>query len=462
MTQSLNLTRKKNPGAIAIIAVTKEKFATWVKKEPAFSRNWLAANRFSGAPGESCLIPDQNGKIKSVICGVSDTPNLWSLASLPTKLPPETYFFASDFSRAEATQLALGWALAGYSFTRYKANDKKSATLILPKQCDANYVEAMADAIFWARDLINTPAGDMHPAALANEAATLGNVYNGKVSIIKGDALLKANYPMVYAVGKAAEVPPHVVDIRFPKKGAKKVTLVGKGITFDSGGLDIKPSGAMKLMKKDMGGAATVMALAKVLLETKIPVDLRLILPIAENAVSGNAMRPLDIIKSRKGITVEIGNTDAEGRLVLCDALTEADSEKPDLLIDCSTLTGAARVALGTDVPAFFTPNDILADTLMRHSRAAHDPLWQLPMVKEYRSFLDSKTADISNDPDSGYGGAITAALYLKEFVEHTKNWLHLDMMAWNLRALPGRPVGGEAMAVRALYALIKERYGKA
>jgi leucyl aminopeptidase len=453
------LTSKNGARAVPIELVTKEKFSAWVKREPVIAKNWLAVNRFTGEPEQFCLIPDKNGKLERVICAIGEAPDIWSLASLPNALPPETYTIESDLTPNEMTQCALGWALAGYNFTRYKKNEKKLATLIVPKSCDVAYVESMARAIYWARDLINTPAGDMHPAALANEAATFANVYGGKVSVVKGEALLKANYPTVYAVGKAASVPPHMVDIRFPKKGAKKVTLVGKGITFDSGGLDIKPSSAMRLMKKDMAGVAIVLALAKAILDTKIPVDLRLLLPMAENAVSGNAMRPLDIVKTRKGITVEIGNTDAEGRLVLCDALAEADQEKPDLLIDCSTLTGAARVALGTDVPAFFTPDDALADALMKHSQVVNDPLWRLPMVKEYRSFLDSKVADISNDPDSGYGGAITAALYLKEFVAHTKNWLHLDMMAWNLRALPGRPVGGEAMSVRALYALIKERY---
>jgi len=468
MNSPLNILTKTSAQSVPIAAVSKGKFAAWVKTQPAFAKNWLAANSFKAEPGQYCLIPGEDGKLKQVVAGISDAPDVWSLAFLPASLPPQNYHLEGNFKPELATQLALGWALAGYRFMRYKSpppsnspRKRGEGTLVVPKGCDYRYVESMAKAIFWARDLINTPANDMNPAALAEEAATFGRDYGGKVSVIKGEALLKANYPTIYTVGKAASVPPHMVDIRFPRAGAKKVTLVGKGITFDSGGLDIKPTSAMKLMKKDMAGVAVMLALAKVILDTGIKVQLRLLLPIAENAVSGNAMRPLDIVKTRKGITVEIGNTDAEGRLVLCDALCEADDEKPDLIIDCSTLTGAARVAIGTEISAFFTPDDKLAQAFMKSSNAACDPVWQLPLAKQYRKFLDTQNADLSNDPDSGYGGAITAALYLKEFVENTKAWLHLDMMAWNLRALPGRPVGGEAMGVRALYALIKEKYGK-
>ncbi|NBO20003.1 MAG: leucyl aminopeptidase family protein, partial [Proteobacteria bacterium] len=283
--------------------------------------------------------------------------------------------------------------------------------------------------------------------------------HKGSVTVIKGDALLKG-FPMVHAVGRAASVPPHLVDITFARKGAPKVTLVGKGVTFDSGGLDIKSASNMKMMKKDMGGAAAVLALAKVIIDMKLPVQLRVLLPIVENAISGNAMRPLDIVTTRKGITVEIGNTDAEGRLILCDALCAADEEKPDLIIDCATLTGAARVALGTELPAFFTPSDALASELIRHASAQADPMWRLPLWKNYRKQLDTPAAELSNDPDSSFGGAITAALYLQEFVSTTPNWLHIDMMAWNLIQKPGRPQGGEAMAVRALFALLKDRYG--
>lgn len=458
MQSPINVLVKLKLGSTPLLTVSKKNYAAWLKKQSGFTKNWLDANQFSAEAGKHCLIPAQDGKLGEVVCGIEDEPNIWSIAGLSTVLPPLTYHLATPVKPQQATQLALGWALGSYSFTRYKKKTKPVASLVAPKGCDMDYVESMAASINWARDLISTPANDMNPETLADEAAQFAKAARGKVSVITGEALLKQNYPTIYTVGKASSVAPRLVDIRFPRKGAKKVTLVGKGVTFDSGGLDIKPTSAMKLMKKDMAGAAIVLALAKTLVETNVPVDLRILLPIVENAVSGNAMRPLDIVKTRKGITVEIGNTDAEGRLILCDALAEADDEKPDLIIDCSTLTGAARVALGTDVPAFFTPDDKLADRMMKHSREENDPVWRLPLVKAYRPQLDTQAADLSNDPESGYGGAITAALYLQEFVTQTKSWLHLDMMAWNLTARPGRPKGAEAMAVRALYRLIKER----
>ncbi len=460
MTKSFPITTK-HTNSIPIHTLSEKSYAPWLKKQPAESKRWLEDNQFKAAPGECCLLPGKNGSIGSVVLGVEENLNTWSIASLATRLPPHTYHLATKCSAVEATQLALGWALACYQFTRYKKNGKAKAQLVAPKGCDVDVVQSMADAICWARDLINIPANDMNPVTLAAEAAGWGKKAGGKVNVIKGDALLRENYPTIYTVGKACELPPHLVDIRFPRKGAPKVTLVGKGVCFDSGGLDIKPSAGMKLMKKDMAGTAIALALAKMMIETGIKVDLRLLLPIVENSVGGNAMRPLDIVKTRKGITVEIGNTDAEGRLILCDALYEADQDKPDLLIDFSTLTGAARVALGTDMPAFFTQDDKLAHALDIQSRKQHDPLWRLPLHKPYRPMLDTPNADISNDPDSGYGGAITAALYLQEFVSNTPSWLHIDMMAWNFINRPGRPQGGEAMAVRALYALIKERYGK-
>jgi len=445
---------------IPIILQRVKNYAKWIKAQPSHIQRWLEANQFSGHAGAYALLPAKDGKIEAVVAVIDDAPDLWAIAHLPAKLPPYTYALEGTLSKVEATQLALGWALSCYEFTKYKKPGKKFAALAAPKGCDMTYVRSMAEAIYWARDLINTPANDMHPAALAEEAVAFAQDAKGKVSVIKGETLLKANWPMVYTVGKAAGVPPHLVDIRFPKKGAPKVTLVGKGVCFDSGGLDIKPSGNMKMMKKDMGGAACVLALAKTIVETGLNVELRVLIPIVENAVSGNAMRPLDIVPTRKGITVEIGNTDAEGRLILCDALFEADEERPDLIIDCATLTGAARGALGTEIPAFFTPDDKLATQVNKVSTETADPLWRLPLWTSYRRQLDTPNADLSNDPDSAYGGAITAALYLQEFVSKTRAWLHIDMMAWNLSDKPGRPKGGDAMAVRALHALIREYYG--
>ena len=441
-----------------IILLNKTSFPAWLKKQPAATQTWLKAQAFEAKPGSVCMVPNANSSVAHVLAGVEETLNIWSIAHVPAKLPAGNYHLENTPAK-DATNLALGWVLATYEFTRYRKAKKTGVNLVAPKGCDAAQVESFAKAIFWARDLINTPANDMHTDALAKEAAGWAKSAKASVSVIRGEALLKQNYPMIYAVGKAASIPPQLVDIRFGKKGAPKVTLVGKGVVFDSGGLDIKSASGMKMMKKDMGGAASVLALARMIVEAKIPVQLRVLLPIVENAVAGNAMRPLDVVKTRKGITVEIGNTDAEGRLILCDALSEADSESPDLLIDCATLTGAARVALGTDIPAFFTSDDTLAAALYKHSVNENDPLWRLPLWKGYRDMLDTPNADLSNDPDSGYGGAITAALYLQEFVSKTPSWLHIDMMAWNLQTKPGRPKGGEAMAVRALFALIRERY---
>lgn len=444
------------PTPITLLHATS--FAAWVAKQPASTRMLVEANQFNAAPGSLCILQEKSGL--RVLCGVEETPSIWSVAHLPGKLAKGVYRIDGRWNVPQATQLALGWALGCYRFGKYKKETRHFPALLAPEHCDMAFVESAAAAAGWARDLINTPANDMTPETLAAEAMRFGKQRKGELKVIVGEALLKENFPMIHAVGKAAAVAPRLVDMRFSRKGAPKVTLVGKGVTFDSGGLDIKTAGGMKLMKKDMGGAANVLALAQMILDAKLPVQLRVLLPLVENAIGGNAMRPLDIVPTRKGIHVEIGNTDAEGRLILCDALAEADSETPDLLIDCATLTGAARVALGTEIPAFFTNDDTLAAQLAAHAQSEADPLWRLPLWKPYRSLLNTPNADLSNDPDSSYGGAITAALYLQEFVGKTPSWLHIDMMAWNLSDKPGRPQGGEAMGIRALFALLKERYG--
>jgi len=450
----------KAKASTPITLLTEKTFPTWLKKQALSVKNWLSANDFSAKVGAFISIPDTNGKINQVIAIIEETPNIWSIAHLPAKLPAGIYSISETFEETISTNLALGWSLATYEFLRYKKSSKKFAQLIAPKNANISLVESFFGAICWARDLINTPANDMNPETLADEAIGWAKAHKAKISVITGEELLKQNYQMIYEVGKAAEKPPRLVDIRFARKNAPKITIVGKGVTFDSGGLDIKPSSGMKLMKKDMGGAANALALARVIVEMGLPVQLRVLLPIVENAVAGNAMRPLDIIATRKGINVEIGNTDAEGRLILCDALFEADSEAPDLLIDCATLTGAARVALGAEIPAFFTNDDTLAHELYKACKREHDPLWRLPLWAGYREQLNTDAAELSNDPDSSYGGAITAALYLQEFVSKTNSWLHIDMMAWNLKTKAGQPIGGEAMGVRALYNLINEKFG--
>ena len=334
--------------------------------------------------------------------------------------------------------------------------------LVWPAGADRAHVRAAAEATTTVRDLINTPAGDMGPAELAAAAHRIAKTKGAEIAEIKGSALLRQGYPTVHAVGRASANAPRLIDLRWGRADAPRVTLVGKGVCFDTGGLDLKPAQGMLRMKKDMGGAAHVMGLAQMIMSAGLDVRLRVLIPAVENSVAGNALRPLDIVKTRSGITVEVGNTDAEGRLILCDALTEAESEGPDLLVDCATLTGAARIALGAELPAFFCNDDALAGALASASEAVSDPLWRLPLWRPYRRMIDSKTADINNVSDSGLAGAITAALYLEEFVNRTTPWIHLDIMAWNLTTRPGRPVGGEAQGMRALFALIDSRFGRA
>jgi leucyl aminopeptidase len=331
--------------------------------------------------------------------------------------------------------------------------------LVWPAGAEQADVRRQLEAVFLAKDLINTPAHDMNPAALADEAKRLGRAHGARVTVTVGEKLLEKNYPTVHAVGRAAAVEPRLVDLRWGKPSDPKITLVGKGVCFDSGGLDIKPAGGMLLMKKDMGGAAIVLGLALAIMSAGLRVRLRVLVPAVENAISGNAFRPLDVIETRKGLTVEVGHTDAEGRLILCDALAEASREKPSLLLDFATLTGSARVALGTELPALFATSDALAADLLDAGHEAHDPFWRLPLHQPYRKQLESRVADLSNVGGS-YGGAITAALFLQSFVDAGLDWGHVDVMAWNLDNKPGRQIGGEPMGLRATYAALAARYG--
>ncbi len=443
-----------------IVALAQEALDGWLADQSPAATAWVRANGFDAKPGARCLVPGPDGRIERVLLGVAPHRDPWAFAELPTALPAGDYRLADGLAQQAAADAALGWALGGYRFTRYRAAGEPLARLVWPAECDRAEVETIAGATFLVRDLINTPAEDMGPDALAGAAQELAAAHGADCAVTVGEALIAANYPAVHAVGRAAARAPRLIDLSWGEADAPTVTLVGKGVCFDSGGLDLKSANAMKLMKKDMGGAAHVLGLARAIMGADLPVRLRVLVPAVENSVSGNALRPLDVIRTRKGLTVEVGNTDAEGRLVLADALAEADSECPELLIDCATLTGAARVALGPDVPALFTPDDALAADLIRNAAVECDPVWRLPLWEPYRELLDSKVADINNVSEGAFAGAVTAALFLKEFVTETPAWAHLDMMAWNLKARPGRPVGGEAMALRALYALIRERFG--
>jgi leucyl aminopeptidase len=378
------------------------------------------------------------------------------------ELPAGAFHVAGPVSAKDADSAALGFALGGYKFDRLrKSNGKELARLAWPDGCDRKRVRSAAEATFLVRDLVNAPASEMGPAELADAAAAVASKHGGRARVVVGDDLLREGYPAVHAVGRAAspDRAPRLIDLEFGDPARPRVTLVGKGVCFDTGGLDIKPSTNMKLMKKDMAGGAHVLGLASMIREAGIPVRLRVLVPAVENSVSGAALRPLDVVKSRKGTTIEIGNTDAEGRVILADALTEASSESPALLLDFATLTGAARVALGADLPALFTNDEDVATRLLSKAESESDPLWRMPLFKPYRKQIESKVADLTNSPDSPLAGAILAALFLQEFVSPGIPWAHVDLMAWNHSARPGRPEGGEAMGMRAAFALVEERF---
>ncbi len=351
---------------------------------------------------------------------------------------------------------ALGFGLGGYSFDSYKTPKPIEAFLALPEGLDADEMDRQLQAVFLARDLVNTPTNDMGPQALERVFRALGQHYSADVSVILGEALLEQNFPLIHTVGRASAEAPRLLDMRWGRKGAKRVTLVGKGVCFDTGGLDIKPPASMLLMKKDMGGAANVLALALMIMDAGLDIELRVLVPAVENSISANAFRPSDIYRSRKGISVQIDNTDAEGRLVLADALAYADEEKPDLIVDMATLTGAARVALGPDLPPFFTDDEALAAALGEASLAEDDPIWRLPLFKGYEKDIRARAADITNAPSGGMAGAITAALFLKRFVSASTSWVHFDIYAWSPSEKPHASIGGEAQAIRALYRHIR------
>ena len=452
---------KADSKTIPVTPIEHAVFDAWLKKEPAAIQAWVKSSGFTAKPGQISLVAGKDGKLSRVLFGVKDHDGFWDYAPLPTALPEGSYRIDARMSAAGATAAATGWALGGYRFERYKSTkSKKLPTLVWPARADKARANAMAESISLVRDLINTPAEDMGPSQLAAAARTLGRGHKAEVKVITGDALLKQNYPTIHAVGRASDDPPRLIDLRWGRKSDPKVTLVGKGVCFDTGGLDLKPAGGMLRMKKDMGGGAHALGLAHLIMALKLRVRLRVLVPAVENNVAGNAFRPLDVITTRKGVTVEIGNTDAEGRLVLCDALAEADSEDPDMILDFATLTGAARVALGTDLPALFCNNDSLAGDLAKAGDTVNDPMWRLPLWRPYRQLLESKVADINNVSEGGFGGAITAALYLQEFVRDTTPWAHLDMMAWNLSGRPGRPAGGEAQSLRGVFEMLEKRYG--
>lgn len=445
--------------SVAIIPVIEGEFNAWREQQDAPFRRWLTATGFKGQPGKFNLAPGPDGQLRAVVVGIKSADDLWALGELPTALPEGDYVLETAFTPRQLERLSLGWALGAYRFTRYKTPKRAAARLALDPRCDYSRIRRQIDAAQLVRDLINTPAEDLMPEHLAETVQGLAQEFNATLEQTVGDELLSRNFPLIHAVGRASIHPPRLLDLRWGDPNHPPLTLVGKGVCFDSGGLDLKPSGAMRLMKKDMGGAATALGLARLIMSASLPVRLRVLIAAVDNAVAGNAFRPGDVIRSRQGLTVEIHNTDAEGRLVLGDALTAAGSEQPDFMINFATLTGAARTALGTALPALFCNDEPLAAGLLAAAEREQDPVWRLPLHQPYRELLDSKIADIANAADSPYAGAISAALFLKEFVPERLPWAHFDLMAWNLKSRPGRPEGGEAMAMRAVFSWLEQRY---
>jgi leucyl aminopeptidase len=426
------------------------------------TRAFIKATGFEAKPGQHLIVPSPDGA-GGVLFGIEgkDKPiNPFLPGLLPGLLPAGTYYFAN--APHDARLAALAFALGSYRFGRYRKVKDKAVRLVLPDGVDGDDVSRIAEGVVLARDLINTPANDLGPAELEDAARTLAKRHGAKIQSTVGDALLKQNFPLIHAVGRAAAPShaPRLIDLRWGSPSHPKITIVGKGVCFDTGGLDLKPDSAMLIMKKDMGGAASALALAHMVMDRKLKVSLRVLIPAVENSVAGDAFRPLDVYPSRKGLNVEIGNTDAEGRLILADALALADEDTPDLLVDMGTLTGAARVALGPELPPYYTDDEALAAEVARHAMAENDPVWRLPLWPRYDSMLDSKTADLNNVASGGMAGSIVCALFLKRFVGAAKSWLHFDIYGWTPAAKPGRPEGGECQAARALYALLAARYG--
>lgn len=450
------------PGSAArtVEPVTAAQFPQWLAATAVPTATWLQSIGFKAKPGAVALLPGSGGDLERALLICSDPGEPWDAASLPAALPAGDWALADTVGCLPVEHAVLGWALASYGFRRYRPDEVPRPRLVLPTGASVERATHMAEATWLARDLINTPANDLGPAELAGAVAAVAERFGAGCSVLVGAELLDAGYPAVHAVGRASTREPRLVDLTWGDPGAPKLTLVGKGVCFDTGGLDIKPSSNMLMMKKDMGGSAVMLALAQCVMALRLPLRLRLLIPAVENSIGGAAFRPGDVLTMRNGTTVEITNTDAEGRLVLADALVAADAEKPRLLLDAATLTGAARVALGPELPALFTPDDELAHDLLRLGIANFDPLWHLPLHAPYLGYIKSQVAELANASMKPFAGASTAALFLQEFVKATRAWAHLDMFAWNDDNRPGRPRGGEATALRALLALVEERFG--
>ena len=460
MTVRLGKPRKNS---IPIHATDRAGFAALSKRLDASASRWMKTLGFSGAPDTHVLLPDADGGIQAVWVGVRNASDPWVLALMPKALPAGAYHLGDEGLALDAALAAQSWDLGAYTFDLYKPARREPAELSLPDGEAAQRGLIVAAAISSTRDLVNTPAEHMSPAALAEAVRLVATQHGAAFKQVVGDALLKADFPAIHAVGRAADAAsgraPRLIEMTWGNPKAPRLTLVGKGVCFDTGGLDIKGADGMRLMKKDMGGAANALGLAQLIMAMKLPVRLQLLIPAVENSISANAFRPGDVFKTRKGLHIEIGNTDAEGRVILCDALAYGAESRPDLMIDLATLTGAARTALGSHLPALFCRSTEQARALVDLSMQVQDPLWHMPLWAPYHGGIESDIADIVNTGRSSLGGAINAALFLEDFVPTETDWLHIDLFAWNEGHRPGRPAGGEAQTIRTLLAYLQQRY---
>ena len=464
--------------SISLIPVTKLDLDDFLAGQSELTSNWVRNSNFKAKPHDFCLVPDDAGKTSMVLFGIhekitsgfdddsgvnddNDAAAIWSISNLAKKLPVAVYHLDCNWDNTQQLQAMIGWGLGAYSFDFFKKdflNQKPKPQLkVAVEQLDT--INAYVDAFTLVRDLVNTPANHMMPEDLSALTQELAQQHNAQFSEVVGDELLEENYPAIHAVGRASDHPPRLIKLEWGNENDPLISLVGKGVCFDTGGLDLKPSKFMRNMKKDMGGSAHVLGLAHLIMSHNLPVRIQVLVAAADNAISGDAFRPGDIIDTRAHITVEIDNTDAEGRLVLCDALTLACESNPDLILDFATLTGAARVAVGTEIPALFSNSNQLSNEIKASSEGTGELVWPLPLHKGYRHELDSPVADLVNSTPTGYGGAITAALYLNEFVDGDKPWAHFDVMAWNTRERPGRPKGGEAMGLLVAFKYLQKKY---
>ena len=448
-----------NKDGIPLYPVNSSNYEQWLANLPGHQQKWLKAAGFRARPGQLCNLPDSNGELHGYAFGMANQGWLYQLASLPSKLSAGNYRLVSDWQAGQRRQASLGWGLASYKFDLYCKSSGQKPSLALDDDIALD-TERLLAAQLLVRDLINTPTEDMGPAQLADAMALEADSFGASMSVIHGVDLLSKNFPAIHAVGRASDREPRLLKMEWGSDDHPLLALCGKGVCFDTGGLNLKPGAGMGLMKKDMGGGAHVLALARLIMQAQLPVRLLVLIPAVENSVSGNAYRPGDVIPTRQGLSIEIGNTDAEGRVVLADALTYACESKPDLVMDFATLTGAARVALGTDLPPIFSNDISIANEITAIGDTEEDPLWVMPLYQPYKQLLKSQIADLNNIGKTAYGGCITAALFLEHFVTDETDWVHIDTFGWNQTSRPGRPVGGEALGLRASFKYLKQRYG--